>query len=234
MRVLFLLLAFLPSALVSAENSRPVQCRFLNFAGADGSASSVLALSEKGATVECQLATSSLSSPVVCFATDNKITFLSSSDRKPMVTATIPAEVKTAILIFVKVPKPAEAAPATEQPWRVFVIDDSPKNFPDGGAFVANFYNKEIRFVIGEHKGMLRPAGNHGYARPAERDAFNMASVSFEFLQGDKWRTANETTLRFLSGMRYLMFAYVDPESGRPRINTYQDIAPPAPAKTSP
>jgi hypothetical protein len=51
-----------------------------------------------------------------------------------------------------------------------------------------------------------------------------MAPVVFEFLQEDKWRTASESMLRFLPGMRYLIFAYLDPESGRPRIATYQDL----------
>ena len=50
--------------------------------------------------------------------------------------------------------------------------------------------------------------------------------MTFEFLQDDKWRTASESTVRFLPGMRYLIFAYMDPTSGRPRISTYQDIAP--------
>ena len=117
--------------------------------------------------------------------------------------------------------------------WKTFVIDDSPANFPDGGAYVANFHNNAIRFVIGEHKGMLRPAGSHGYAMPAERDDFNMAPVIFEFLNGEKWRIGNESALRFLPGMRYLIFAYVDPVSGRPRINTYQDLATPATAAGS-
>jgi hypothetical protein len=59
-----------------------------------------------------------------------------------------------------------------------------------------------------------------------------MAQVVFQFQQGDTWRTASESLLRFLPGMRYLILAYVDPASGRPRIATYQDFTPPpAPAK---
>ncbi|MEY3894785.1 MAG: hypothetical protein RLZZ214_304 [Verrucomicrobiota bacterium] len=228
MRALFLFLVLLLPASVSGQEARPVNCRFLRFGGSDDSAS-VLALSSKGAEATCPLSTSSLSAPIVCFAAENKIAFLSAGDRKPAATATIPGHVKSAILVFVQAPRAAESASSTPLPWRILVIEDSPKNFPDGGAFVANFHDTDIRFIVGEHKGMLHPAGNHGYAMPAERDAFNMAPVMFEFQQGEKWRTANESTLRFLPGMRYLIIAYTDPASGRPRISTCQDFTAPAP-----
>jgi hypothetical protein len=140
--------------------------------------------------------------------------------------ANIPAGVKSALVIFVKLEKPGTPGAADKNAgWKVFVIEDSAKSFPDGGAYVANFYPGDIRFVIGEHKGMLKPAGTHGYEMPKQRDDFNMAPVIFEFKSGEKWRIANESSLRFLPGMRYLIFAYVDPVSGRPRINTYQDLA---------
>lgn len=222
MRAPFLLLSLLLPALAGGQEVRPVRCRFLLFGSEDST--SVLVPSDKGTEINFTISNSTLSAPTNCSAADNKIAFLTPGDRKPAATAAVPAEVKTALLIFVKVPASEQAA----LPWRVFVIEDSPKNFPDGGAFVANFYQKDIRFVIGEHKGMLHPAGNHGYPLPTGCDAFNMAPVIFEFLQEDKWRTANESTLRFLPGMRYLIFAYVDPASGRPRISTYQDIASPA------
>jgi len=222
MRALLLIFALLLPALAAGQDLRPVRCRFLSFGGTDSSAT-VLALSDKGAEVRCPLSTDSMSEPVVCFAGDNKIAFLSPADRKPTATATIPAAAKAVILVFVANSKPSADSP----PWKVLVIEDTPKNFPDGGAFVANFYHKDIRFILGEHKGMLHPAGNHGYPLPAERDAFNMAPVIFEFLQDESWRTASESVVRFLPGMRYLIFAYVDPASGRPRISTFQDLAPP-------
>ena len=222
MRTLLLAFALLLPALAAAQDTRPVRCRLLLF-GAEDSAS-LLTTSDKGTETTCLLSNSSLSASVTYTAVADKITFLSPGDRKPAATASVPAAVKAALLIFVKAPASEQSA----QPWRVIVIEDSLKNFPDGGAFVANFYNKDIRFIIGEHKGQLRPAGNHGYPLPAERDAFNMAPVTFEFLQNENWRTASESTLRFLPGMRYLIFAYVDPASGRPRISTIQDLTPPA------
>ena len=226
MRTLLFSIAFLFPAILHAQEGRPVACRFLSFGGT-GQDTAAIAISDKGGEIRCPLSSSQLSGKIVCSAKNNSIGFISPADRKPLATATIPAGVNAALLVFVQAPKKADA-PADAPSWRVMVIEDSPKNFPDGGVFVANFYRNDIRFVIGEHKGMLHSAGSSGYAMPKERDDFNMSPVIFEFEQDGKWRIANESSLRFLPGMRYLVFAYVDPASGRPRINTYQDIAPAA------
>ena len=152
-----------------------------------------------------------------------------SADRKPAATAKIPNTGKAFILIFVPAPKAPDALP-----WRVFVIEDSPANFPDAGAFVANFHNQEIRFILGEKKLMLKSGGAHGFASPTKLDSFNMAPVSFEFQQNGTWRVAKESMLRFLPGMRYLFFAYVDPTSGRPRISTFRDLSADSKANAAP
>ena len=221
MRTLFLLIACLLPVLAIGQDLRSVQCRFMSFGGTDDSLT-VVARSATGDEVVCPLSSSSISKPVECAAKGNQLNFVSPSDGKTAAIATIPAGVKAAILVFVRAQPKAGAT--TSLPWRVLVIHDSAETFPDGGAYVANFHAKDIRFVIGEHKGMLHPAGSHGYAQPGQRDDFNMAPVIFQFLHEDKWRTANESSLRFVPGIRYLIFAFTDPASGRPRIRTYQDI----------
>ena len=233
MRFLFSIAILLAASQCHAQELRPVECRFLSF-GSNGDFKSVLALTDKGEAIECPVPTTQLSKKIVCQAKDHKIPFLSASDRKPLATAAIPAGVNSALVVFVRFPDRTEAKPADNAGWRIFVIDDSPKSFPDGGAYVANFFSGEIRFVIGEHKGMLKAGGAFGYAMPKERDDFNMAPVILEFRNDDKWRVANESSLRFLPGMRYLIFAYVDPVSGRPKINTYQDSSGPKAAAAAP
>ncbi len=217
MRTLSLCLLLLYPVLIKAEDGRRVDCRFVSLSS-DTPPPAMLTASADGAGNPVAVPTGSLSKASPCFSKTNTFSFLSAADRTPAATATIPADVKAAILVFVAAPKTAGSLP-----WRVFVIEDSAKNFPDGGAFVANFHNQDIRFVIGENKVMLHPAGSHGVSRPEQRDDFNMAAVAFQFQQGDSWRNASETMLRFLPGMRYLMFAYVDSASGRPRIVTFQD-----------
>lgn len=230
MPLLLLTIVLLLPAMLSAQESRQIQCRFLSFGGVENP-QAVIAAAEKAAEITCPLSSSQISGKVTCFAVGNKIPFLSAADRKPVATATILPGVNSALLVFIQVPGGSK----TDAPvWKILVVEDTPKSFPYGGAFVVNFYSKDIRFVIGEHKGMLHAGDLHGYAMPTKRDSFNMAPVVFEFLQGDKWRIANESALRFLPGMRYLIFAYVDPVSGRPRIRTYQDFEPPTAPKVAP
>ncbi len=221
MRFLLVSLILLLPGHASSQETRQVQCRFLRFGGDDDSAT-VLVQASKGTEVSCALSTSALSAPVACMATDNKIAFLTAGDKKPAAVVAIPAQVRTAVLVFVK----NEGADASSGglPWKVMAIEDSPKNYPEGGAFVVNLYSKDIRFVIGEHKGMLHPAMSFGYAAPTQKDDFNMAPAVFEFQQGETWRLASESNLRFLPAYRYLIFAFVDPASGRPRIRTIQDF----------
>lgn len=232
MRLLLIPILLVFPTLLFAQEARPVQCRFLSFGGT-GELPSVIAASAKGSEITCPLSSSQISPRITCFAVGTQIPFLSSTDKKPIATAIIPASVNAALLIFIHPPKTPQAAESAGA-IKILVIEDTAKNFPDGGAFIANFYNKDIRFIVGEHKGMLHAGGFHGYAKPEEVDSFNMAPVVFEFQNDDKWHTANESALRFLRGMRYLIFAYVDPVSGRPRIQTYQDMPPVVPAKSTP
>jgi len=197
---------------------RKVNCRFLCLAGATPP-EKLISPGENGGEVSCEVPANSFSPNIDCFANENIISFLSSSDHKPVATATIPANVNAAILVFVPAQKSSDVVL-----WKVFVIEDSTPNFPDGGAFVANFYSQDIRFVIGENKTILHSGTSYRFSRPAKRDDFNMAPVVFEFQQDQTWRTSSESLLRFLPGMRYLIIAYVDPNSGRPRISTHQDF----------
>ncbi len=223
MRILLLSLLLLLPDTGSAQEVRQVPCRFLRLGGDDDS-ETVLAPSVKGAEVNCPLSTSSISAEIICSVVGSTINFHSRGDQKTAGIVTLPVTAKRALLVFVKTPSKGETGKPGALPWRILAIEDTPRNFPEGGAFIANFYNNDIRFVVGEHRGMLHPAGGHGYAMPLERDSFNMAPVVFEFLYNGQWRTVKENNLRFLPTIRYLIFAYVDPESGRPRISTVQDL----------
>jgi hypothetical protein len=239
MRFLVILSLFLSPVFVGAQEARIINCRFLCF-GDSSKLQSVIALSTKGEETLCPVSRSSISEVIPCAAPNNSISFVSSADKKPLATASIPASVNSALLVFIQLPAKPIAAnnsevikPVVDNPWRVLVVDDSSKSFPHGGAFVANFYSQDIRFIIGEHKGLLHAAGMHGYEMPTDKDTFNMASVVFEFKDGEKWINASETALKFVSGIRYLIFAFADPISGRPRVESYQDIpTPKAPTPT--
>lgn len=218
MRALGCCLVFLGSVCSGTEAARKVSCRFLCLEGAEPPPP-LLNVSAKGAEITCTVPSSTFSEVTVCTAKGDSISFLGSEDHQPAATATVPANVSAAILVFAPAGKPPTALP-----WRVFVLEDFTKNFGDGGTLLANFCNQDIRFSIGETTITLQPGKSQGSGRPEKRDAFNMAAVSFQFQQDDVWRTASESLLRFVPGLRYLIFAYVDPASGRLQSATCQDF----------
>ena len=223
LRILWICLLALPLLRGVAQEETKVSCRFICL---ESTAPPPLICVAAGVEVACKVTAGSISDEVVCSAQDTVMNFLSTADRKPAATAKIPASFKRAILVFVSGAKTPNALP-----WRVFVIEDSITNFPDGGALVVNFHNQDIRCIVGEAKNQLRPTGTVGVPLPAKRDDFNMAPVAVQFQLGEKWRNASETMLRFLPGMRYLIFAYLDPASGRPKVGTFQDNKVSAPVQ---
>lgn len=181
------------------------------------------AAEEKGEEVRLELPGYGALGPLVrCRAKEGMIRFrIGDSDRT--VAGRIPAGTGEAILIFFPAGEDDGADPPRQ---RIFAIDSSEENFPDGGAFVGNFHHRDIRLMLGEHRMQLRGGGGMGVRRPAERNAFNMAPVRVDFQQGEGWRMASESQIRFVPGMRYLILAYVDPGSGRPRVSTLTIVEP--------
>lgn len=194
-----------------------MECRFLLFPPGEELASLVVKTSETE-SITCPISSSGISETVPCPVTGNRLQLYSGDEK--IATATIPGTAKSVIVVMLKTPGAENADPE----WKALVIDDRKKNFPKGGAYVSNFYSGDIRFVIGEHLGTLKPGGSYGYDMPKKRDDFNMAPVIVQFLHEGNWIIANESALRFLPQVRYLVFAFVDPSSGRPRIMTYRDL----------
>lgn len=218
MRLLSLLLILIHPLVAMADEGRMVNCRFACL-DRNSPPPPMLTFSGDGVEIPVSVPTRKISAVTPCFSKNNTVNFLSPGDRTLLAAATIPGNAKSVVLIFVASPKTA-----TSLPWRIFVIEDTDKNLPDGGAYVANFYNQRIRLVIGENKIMLRPAGSHAVSMPTKRDNFNMSPVVFQFQKGDTWMDASESMLRFIPGTRYLMFAFMDATNGRPRIITLQDL----------
>lgn len=215
------------TAALSAQPERPVDCRLLWFD--HGAPPALVHVGEGGAEVRCPLVSQVIAAPVRLTAAAGSIVLLHEAGRAPAATAQVPPATRRAILVLVPAGPPAAGAAPAQQPLRVFVIDDSPARFPDGGAFVGNFYRQDIRFIIGEHRNLLRPGSGHALPRPRQRDPFNMAPVVVQFQQDAGWRTVSESTVRFIPGVRHLILACVDPASGRPRIATFPDVQPTPP-----
>ncbi|MEM1085184.1 MAG: hypothetical protein AAGI48_13815 [Verrucomicrobiota bacterium] len=219
------LLFLLPATGVAQEEKgKPITCRFISLG--NDRPPELLNIGDKDFEAKVKMRAGLISQEVQCMMMGNKLSFISADDRKPAAEAAIPDGIGEAILVFARAPKGGK----NKLPWRIFVIEDSPKKFPNGGAHVANFHGGNLRFVIGEQKLGLKAGGSRGVDRPEKRDDFNMAPVIFQFEGKDgKWTTASETRLRFAPGLRYLMLAYVDPQTGRPRITPVKDFKQHAP-----
>lgn len=209
-----LILAVLFVPLLAHAQDRMVSCRFLGFQTGDTTSLTNVAA---GTEVSCPFETSGISAPVSLMATNNVLTFVTTKDRKPACTISVPPSMHQALIVITS----NGSDPA--KPWRGFAIEDSKKSFPDGGALVVNLHHSNIRFVIGEHKYMLKPGDQYGMEMPKQVDDFNMATVAFEFSNKDQWAKASESRQRFTPGLRYLMITYTDPASQRPRLSVYQD-----------
>jgi hypothetical protein len=209
---------------LAGQTPRPVQCRFVALNEVPPPLSHVVG--EKG-EVLVKLMRSRITEPLECFAVDGKLRFLDQATSEPLAAVSIPSSVKKATLIFVNV------NPKGKPSWKIFPVEDSPEKFPPGGTHVVNLHADDIRFKLGPVKELLKPQQSKGFEMPEERDDFNMAPVVFQFKnKRDEWVNGKETSYRFLPGMRYLLVAYIDSRSRRPRVMTFKDpirpVIPPA------
>ena len=222
-----LLLAASSLAALAQETIPTVRCRTICFQVVDGLSTLYAAGRREGQVVSCSLSTAAFSEPRIVGAPGGRMVFYgrepSSTDlenNEPVAAVKIPPSLKSALLLFVPNPKQGGKA------YHVVVLDDSQATFKPGGALVLNLYQKDVRFIIGEHKKQLSPGKVLYLDIPNQRDDFNMASVAFQFEGPKGWRTATENRLRFTERLRHVIVTYVDTRSKRPRLRTYRDVLP--------
>ncbi|MEM9080245.1 MAG: hypothetical protein AAGC74_06075 [Verrucomicrobiota bacterium] len=227
--LLLILVSITPLFAQSDTPTRKIDCRFISISERSD-LSSILNIATEDLEIACKVKRLKLDRErTECIAVNDVLTFVTAGDKKPLAKVRIPPSVDDAILIFV--PDPSKEA---KLPYRIFPIDDSDKNFPSAGASVVNFYGSQVRFIIGENKGLLEPFKSTGIKRPEKRDDFNMALVGVQFKNNQgSWQTVRETKVRFIPGLRYLVFTYVDPSSKRPTVKTVKDFLEPPQADQS-
>ncbi|MDP0491708.1 MAG: hypothetical protein Q7Q71_11720 [Verrucomicrobiota bacterium JB023] len=220
---LLLVSLLLPLSLHGQEAMHKLDCRFV-FVGRERPPV-MINQGEENVETDIQVLPNRLTKPVQCTATDGTIRFLSKEGQTHLASARVGSDWRHAIIVFI--PNPGKGG--DKLPWRCYPIEDTSSNFPSAGAHVTNFHNEEVRFLIGEQRANLASGRSQGFSQPEQRDTFNMAPVVFQFknLKGD-WVTGKETMVKFTEGIRYLMFAYIDPKTKRPQVKVFQDFAKPA------
>ncbi len=194
---------------------REVACRFMYF-GAEGAPPTILASSPDGVHVPCMTPTAAFSQ-LKKYLIENNTLRLVTEDKKTLTNVAIRPNSDSVFIIIVQTAKEPVVTCQT------ILVDDDKEKFPEGGAYVVNFNQGDIRFIIGEHKGTLKRAMFNGYEMPKNRDDYNMAPVKFWLENKGSWNVANESMLRFLPGIRYMFIAYVDPMTKRPTLRTLTD-----------
>ncbi len=204
-------------AFCQLQAAAQISCRLLCFERAKDGTAALVAAGEDGGAVDCPLPLGMPSQPVSLSAKGGVIEFRKSpADPAPAATARMPAGANRVFILFLP---PAEKEDRLHE---TVVIEDSPKDFPQDGCVVLNLYQRNVRFVIGEHRIMLPPGKTAPLARPVERDDFNMSAVVFQFETGETWRTASESMIRFAEGQRHLFVTFVDPATKRPRLRSFR------------
>lgn len=129
----------------------------------------------------------------------------------------LPSDMQQAIVVVV--PEPAGSSPA----YRMELIDDSAKAFPEGESRVLSLVPMETTLEAGEHKITL-PAGGITRVPPVKKvDEFNMAQTDFSFQQSGSSVAFSQRQLQFLDACRRLFIIHVTPSALQPHVTTIVD-----------
>lgn len=136
-------------------------------------------------------------------------------------TARLPEGIERAIAVVLAAP--ADATPA----YRILLIEDSARGFPDGESRVISLVNAEIALQAGEHAVRVQP-GRITTVPPVRRvNDFNMAQTNFHLRQHDVWTPFAERQLQYLDVSRRIFIIHATPGALHPRVTTIVDTRRP-------
>lgn len=131
----------------------------------------------------------------------------------------LPPNFKRAIVVVL--PAPAGEKPA----YRLLIIDDSAKAFPQGESRVLPLVGVETAIQAGEHRLPVHPGKITSVPPVRKVDEYNMAQTNFYFKQGENWVAFTERQLQFLDVSRRLFIVHATPGALKPRVTTIVDTA---------
>lgn len=129
----------------------------------------------------------------------------------------LPPDLKRAIVVVL--PAPAGMKPA----YRMLLIDDSEKAFPNGESRALSLIKVETAIQAGEHKLPVKPGIITAVPPVRKVDEFNMAQTNFYYQQGGSWVAFAERQLQFLDACRRIFIIHATPGALQPTITTIVD-----------
>ncbi len=136
----------------------------------------------------------------------------------------LPPDLKRAVAIVLPAPAGGKTA------YRMVLIDDSEKAFPNGESRVLSLINVETAIQAGEHKLPVGPGKITTVPSVRKVDEFNMAQTNFYYKQGGAWVAFAERQLQFLDASRRIFIIHATPGAVQPAVTTIVDtvtVAPP-------
>lgn len=137
----------------------------------------------------------------------------------------IPADLKQAICLVL--PAPSGDKPA----YRILLIDDSEKGFPNGESKAVSLINVETAIQAGEHRLPVRPGKITRVPPVTKVDDFNMAQTNFYYQKDGSWVAFAERQLQFINACRRLFIIHATPGALQPTVTTIVDVNRKMPAR---
>jgi hypothetical protein len=129
----------------------------------------------------------------------------------------LPPGLKRAVVVVLPAP------PGGKTAYRMLLIDDSEKAFPNGESRALSLINVETAIQAGEHKLPIKP-GTITRVPPVRKvDDFNMAQTNFYYQQGGSWVAFTERQLQFLDASRRIFIIHATPGALQPTVTTIVD-----------
>ena len=126
--------------------------------------------------------------------------------------------IKQAIVLVI--PAPADKKPA----YRMLVIDDSEKAFPNGESLALSLVGVETAIQAGEHRLPIHP-GKITRVPPVRKvNEFNMAQTNFYYQKGGAWVAMTERQLQYLDVCRRLFIIHATPGALHPTVTSIVDV----------
>lgn len=137
----------------------------------------------------------------------------------------LPPDLKQAVVVVLPAP------PGGKTAYRMLLIDDSKKAFPNGESRALSLINVESAIQAGEHKLPVKPGKITAVPPVKKVDEFNMAQTNFYYQQGGSWVAFAERQLQFLDASRRIFIIHATPGALQPTVTTIVDTLPSAPPK---
>jgi hypothetical protein len=131
----------------------------------------------------------------------------------------LPPSIRRAMVVVL--PAPAGSKPA----YRMVLIDDSAKAFPQGESRVLPLVGVETAIQAGEHRLPVHPGVITKVPPVTKVDEFHMAQTNFYYQQGELWVPFTERQLQYLDACRRIFIIHATPGALQPSVTTIVDFS---------